>query len=106
MGSRRYALASVALNGFIYVMGGSDDHGIVDTVEKYDPATDRWTPIASMDNPRYALASVVNNGFIYVMGGRDGYALNTAEKYDPEANHWTPIASMGSVREGHTAVAL
>jgi kelch-like protein 10 len=44
MGSRRAYLASVALNGFIYVMGGSDGSNRLDTAEKYDPATDRWTP--------------------------------------------------------------
>ena len=52
MGSPRFALASVALNGFIYVMGG---YG---AAEKYDPATDRWTPIASMGSVREGLTAV------------------------------------------------
>ena len=57
---KRYLGASVALNGFIYVMGGAyyDGSNRVDTAEKYDPATDRWTPIASMGSRRRGLASV------------------------------------------------
>eukprot|EP01043_Picozoa_sp_COSAG02_P028238 COSAG02_NODE_1703_length_11241_cov_845.206695_9_plen_619_part_00 len=92
----------------IYVMGGYDGSSRLDTAEKYDPATDRWTPIASMGSVRYAHASVVINGFIYVMGGRVGYDgssyLDTAEKYDPATDRWTPIASMGSVRYAHASV--
>ena len=58
MGSRRYDLASVALNGFIYVMGGSDGRNDLDTAEKYDPVGDRWTPIASMCSARISVAAV------------------------------------------------
>ena len=43
----------------IYVMGGSDNGiNLLDTVEKYDPATDRWTPIHSMGSHRVGLALV------------------------------------------------
>ena len=51
MGSRRADLASVTLNGFIYVMEG-------DTAEKYDAGNDRWTPIASMGSRREGSAAV------------------------------------------------
>ena len=42
MGSPRHGLASVALNESIYVMGGFDGSSVLDTVEKYYPATDHW----------------------------------------------------------------
>ena len=66
MDNRRVYLASVALNGFIYVMGGHDGHGsydtyidsYLDTAEKYDPEANRWPPIASMGSRRGYLASV------------------------------------------------
>ena len=37
------------------VHDGSD---YLDTGEKYDPATNTWTPIASMSGPRFAPAAV------------------------------------------------
>ena len=105
---RAYHNTHAKYNGFFYAIGGSSDDDYLDTAEKYDPANDRWTPIASMGSPRCYLASVVINGFIYVMGGYDGdwNALDTAEKYDPATDRWTPIGSMGSARWCLASVAL
>ena len=52
MGSRRGYLVAVALNGFIYVMGGVPEGvGPLDAAEEYELGTDQWHPIASMNSP-------------------------------------------------------
>lgn len=48
MPTARYGLSTSVADGKIYAIGGvtdSDESSYVSTVEMYDPATDRWTPI-------------------------------------------------------------
>ena len=63
----------------------------------YDPATDRWTPLALPSGGRdhqWGAAGVIG-GKLYVAGGRHTNALDI---YDPATNTWTTGASMGSNR--------
>ena len=53
MGTGRYGLASAAIDGKLYAVGGSGVGGRVDVVERYDPATNRWETIAPMGTGRY-----------------------------------------------------
>ena len=75
--------------------------------ERYDPATNAWSPIASMGSARYAHAAAVVDGLLYAIGGYDGSSyVSSGERFDPGANAWSPIASMGSARYDHAAAAL
>ena len=59
------------LDGHIHVTGGESlslgrtfgEH------EAYDPATAKWTALASLPTPRHGLASAVVSGRWYVIGG-------------------------------------
>ena len=57
-------------------------------VEQYDPATDTWWMMPSMQVKRKALAAAVVNGRIYAIGGAPNAgwepALSTVEEYDPK----------------------
>ena len=53
----------------IYAVGGSDDSGTLQSVERYDPSNDIWTPVASMSTKRRYLAVGVltlNDGKQYI----------------------------------------
>lgn len=49
MHSRRCYVSVVELNGFIYAMGGFNGEMRLNSVERYDPATNQWTLIESMN---------------------------------------------------------
>ncbi len=56
MPTERARLGIGVVNGILYAVGGSSG-GAVNTVEAYDPATDRWTTKSPMPTPRLGLGS-------------------------------------------------
>jgi N-acetylneuraminic acid mutarotase len=83
--------------GSIYTFGGAPNIVLslctpLDVVEAYNPATDSWSPKASMPMPaRWVTAAATVNGLIYVIGGQTGCGGNvaTVEAYNPATNIWT-----------------
>jgi hypothetical protein len=56
----------------MYVMGGCDeDDFILKTAERYDPKTDRWSPIAVMNMERSAASATALNGNMNIMKRED-----------------------------------
>jgi len=116
-GRTDYAVAPLA-DGRILAIGGVDLNNTsnavnaVASVERYDPATDRWTPVAPLLAPRAGAAvATLPDGRILVAGGDpqgsfSGYTLATAEIYDPAQNAWTATGSMALPRLRHTATRL
>ena len=43
MSTNRGSTATTVMNGKIYVIGGEDGSGLLDTVEIYDPSTGNWS---------------------------------------------------------------
>ena len=100
---------------------GNDDYGCVrdDTVlaETWDPATDTWTPIASLNQPRDELIAVaLADGRAMVVGGvnggdrRQGNSQTYSSTWlydpmDPEAG-WTRTGLLHASRGAPAAVTL
>jgi N-acetylneuraminic acid mutarotase len=62
---------AAAVNGQIYAFGGYRyNQTTYYTSEKYDPASNVWSPIKSMPTPRINVAVVDFGNKIYVIGGR------------------------------------
>lgn len=61
-------MSVVALNGFIYAMGGFNGEIRLNTVERYDPTTNQWTLIESMNYVRSDAHSCVLDSKIYIVG--------------------------------------
>lgn len=102
----RWHAAAAAVNGIIYVMGGTPGGGCcntVTTIEAYNPATDTWTTKAPMPFSREQFGLAVHDGLIYVIGGwRPGQAaLASVQAYDPVSETWTDRAPMPAPRAGH-----
>src|SRR5687767_9164936 len=90
--------AAAAYDGDVYVLGGyagrRDLSRAVSTLYRYDPGSDRWTPLPSAPTARGALAAGVIGDRLYAAGGanaRDG-ALTTLEIYDFRARRWRGAA--------------
>ncbi|XP_075994440.1 gigaxonin, partial [Genypterus blacodes] len=101
MGVARLGHGVVAAEGFLFVMGGTDEHkAILNSGEKYDPDSNTWTPISPMMQSRQNFGVVELDGLIYVLGGEDQeMELLTVEVFDPHCNAWRLQTSMTMVRK-------
>lgn len=115
MSARRYGLSVSVLNGYLYAIGGNDGTGSayssrlvyiridsLNTVERYNPASNQWHPIAAMDTRRAYASSTVYNGCLHVAGGADKHTpLASVERYDPTMNMWmNDVTAMNNCRWG------
>ena len=50
--NKRVSHGAVALNGFIYVVGGWDGQGVVKSVEMFNPEKGEWTEISTYSEIR------------------------------------------------------
>lgn len=83
------AIASV--NNKIYVIGGSNNGSLTNSVYAFDTVSGTWSTKASMPCVKnYFLAEAIN-GKIYTFGCRlgDDY-ISSIEEYDPASDTWTP----------------
>jgi N-acetylneuraminic acid mutarotase len=99
-------LTSAALGGKIYALGGADGHDLkqidVKTCHVYDPATDKWSAIASLPDGRSHTESstLVHEGRILVVGGRCNSSspprnvVSDILEYDPARDRWSVLAAM------------
>jgi N-acetylneuraminic acid mutarotase len=75
---KRSGFASTSANGQIYVLGGQEINGTkdsvtmvtMDSVERYNPLTDKWTFEPSMPTSRVGLEAVTVGNKIYALGGQ------------------------------------
>lgn len=111
MPSPRYIHTASVLHQNLYVIGGyqfnastasllasltttplqnAPERGAVATVDRYNPATQEWSPVAPLRMPRFMPMSVSHQGKIYVAGGGDAgrQMLDSIEVFDPAAQLW------------------
>jgi hypothetical protein len=109
MSSARYKHAAVSLDiGTILVVGGSDEndfYGKRATAEVYDPETDKFAAVSSMDTKRFklpdAVATLAGGGVLVGGGGRH------AELYNPDSRSFRRVSGdLGSPRAFATTVPL
>src|SRR5262249_43042511 len=80
------------------------------STELYDPATNTWSPAASMIGQRaYNTATTLLDGQILVVGvdkGSNCCASSATELYDPTADTWSSAGNMSSARGLQAATLL
>jgi N-acetylneuraminic acid mutarotase len=94
----------------IYALGGRNGAG--NDNNRYTPASDTWTVLASMPTPRDGLGAAVVGDSIYAVGGRsqtfgpctDVLPLATVERYDIATNTWTTVAPLTTPRSDIGAI--
>lgn len=106
--SNRFVEGVLAFENSIYVFGGRNEYGSLDTVEKFDHVTGKWTFIKSMHQKRHSFGVARLKEKIYVCGGSDYYGsqyLKSTEVYDPKTNTWTNLAEMNTKRMSFALLA-
>ncbi|XP_046455212.1 kelch-like protein 3 [Daphnia pulex] len=93
-----------SLNCLLYAVGGLGgkqhaDEQFLSSVECYDPALQRWIPIAPMHEARAYCGVVTVGSFLYAIGGFNGISwLRSMERYNPLTNQWTLLTPMSVAR--------
>uniref|UniRef100_A0A672JHL3 Kelch-like protein 10 n=1 Tax=Salarias fasciatus TaxID=181472 RepID=A0A672JHL3_SALFA len=105
--SPRYCHGTAFLNGYIYVIGGSDGNEQLNSVCRFNPIMKVFEEVAPMHFCRVFVSVTVLNGLIFAMGGSDGQMCHrSAEYYQPESNQWTLIAPMHERRGAASSTVL
>jgi hypothetical protein len=86
--------AAATYGGFIYIFGGNDDRGVMDSVMRFD-GTKSWESVASMPRAQAQHSVSLHAGRMYVSGGNDGSReLALVVSYDPEKDSWREEPSL------------
>ena len=99
-------VSSAVLDGKIYALGGDHGHDItqidVKSCHRFDPATKKWSEIASLPDGRshFESSTIVYKGRILIVGGRCNSSkpprnvVGDLLQYDPNANTWHVVGAM------------
>ncbi|MHB8878643.1 MAG: Kelch repeat-containing protein, partial [Myxococcaceae bacterium] len=109
----RRAHTTVAYDGYLYVIGGSNTGTPYDDAQvapiNANGTLGAFTATTSLTTARYGHTSVAYNGYLYVIGGNGGPNLNDVQVAPVNANGtlgaFTATTSVTTVRSGHTSVA-
>ncbi len=116
----RRALAAVAVNGYLYAIGGVDEQGNYVRETEFarilaDGSLTPWRTTSSLNRGRFYLAAVNVNDYIFAIGGGSGalgddnQPVATVERAriqsDGSLGAWEIVTSMQSPRRGLKAVA-
>ena len=101
-------LAGGSVNGQVLIAGGAVAGAPTATAELYNPSTQTFTTIKSMNVARVGhTATLLNNGSVLVVGGDPTGKAGTAELYNPTTGIWTKTAIVpNSGHIYHTATLL
>ena len=91
----------------MYAVGGCDENNFrLNSVERYNTATNTWSFTAPMTTCRSS-PCVLTCRALYVIGGVSyvGMSLNTGEYLDPVTNTWRAIAPMHDKRASASGAA-
>jgi len=96
MNEARHHAFGAAMNGKIFVAGGKqwDENLLIEralaSCEVYDPSTDEWQVMPSLNVPRYCASMVCFKGALYVVGGlkSSNCGALSVEMFDSVADQW------------------
>ncbi len=89
VGRANHGMTGVA-NKFLFVVGGSNESGNLDSCEKYDMVANKWTETAPLSEcKRWVTLCTLKDRYIFAFGGVTDKATEIIERLDTES------ASMG-----------
>ncbi|MFN7965383.1 MAG: hypothetical protein U0V87_06835 [Acidobacteriota bacterium] len=92
----------------LLVWGGEHFVDAVADGSRYEPATDTWSALSSIDQPapRWDHTAIWTGREMIVWGGEAPPGFNDGARYDPALDRWTalPLAGAPSARSQHSAV--
>lgn len=102
MTTKRNKFKSVTVDGTIYVLGGCNENGKLNTAEKYDTNNSEagWQSISNMPKSNIGFAATTDNDKIYVVGGyNNGQSTSDFQIYDIASDTWSTGTAMPQARE-------
>lgn len=69
MSAKCFDFACISKNNKVYIIGGIDEHIILNKCEVYDVKTNEWSSIESLPNPVKGCRAAVVENVLYVTGG-------------------------------------
>jgi N-acetylneuraminic acid mutarotase len=112
----RAAEAAAVIGHRMYVAGGANQTGSVNSLEIYDFHRKRWQPGPSFQGPaRNHALGVASDGYFYVLGGRSGGTMGDpslaqnypdVDRYNPRRHRWLRRPPMLEARSGFGAATL
>ena len=93
----------------LVVFGGEDSDGeFLNSLERYDAATDEWEEEAVAPMPRTEVGMTVFGGKPYAAGGKDedGATCNRVELYDLATKSWERVTPLATARLYHRMAVL
>jgi DNA-binding CsgD family transcriptional regulator len=110
MNSPRAGFATAAVGNYIYLIGGENEQGVLDSVERYDHRSATWTSLSTKPTAVADVRAVVIGGLLYVPGGRlgtnDRQITDAFERYDPVSEEWESLPSLPAPRSAYALVAV
>ncbi|ODS41550.1 MAG: hypothetical protein A7315_05760 [Candidatus Altiarchaeales archaeon WOR_SM1_79] len=108
------AFGYAVVDGNIYIIGGDSSGLSMNTVQRYNPATDTWEAdtnhggtLAPLPAPRAVLFCGVINGKIHAIGGWENGAYKGDHFiYDPDSNTWSTGPSIPQYPIGQFAASV
>lgn len=98
---------AISDGSFLYLFGGWDESGFLDTNFVYDVGADSWRPLPSMPHPAAFAAGKAVTGQLYVVGGRNGEAdLSSCNRFDTSTLTWSSCPDMLLPRSGAGAATV
>lgn len=98
----------VGIDNKVYVIGGyggPSNSNCLSSVERYDPHTNKWEEVASMQTGRRSLAAISTDRHIFAIGGYNGKThISSIERYDYQLNQWETFGQLTSTKCVITAV--
>lgn len=107
--------ATLLRDGTVLVVGGggrSIAGAATGSVERFTPATGRWSTTGALAMPRMRhRAALLDDGTVLVVGGSQGLRvgdrlLAAGERFDPATGKWSPAAPLGILRAGGALLRL
>ena len=99
---KRFEHCAVALRDNIYVIGGRNWRGLLNTAEIFDTKTEQFTSIQSMQVPRYRFGAAIIDHKLYCFSGDNRSTVEFVDLYTKEWETKEDIPHFKNV----TAVAL
>lgn len=97
------------VGGCLYACGGRDSNCLIlNTCEKYDPLTNKWTSLPRMNHARVGFGLVSIDDNIYAIGGSNDMTepLTSVEVYNIYTNKWTQLPDMNLKRVWSSCCAV
>ena len=81
-----FILASVAVSGRIYVMGGYGADEPLSSTHRFSNRANKWKELVPLNTPRFGFSAIVIRNKIFAIGGRNNErSLNCVETLDLES---------------------